>query len=201
MKRILKTFLAATALLAAAAAAQVPDPYQATVKLENQSAAARDKALREALSGVLARVSGQANLAAAGRTAPILARANALIRSLSYSSDENGAALLVASFDPQAVDSALRQQGLPVHGIASGSVEELSVSVSGIGSPQDYARALNHLRGLPGIKGLQVAGASGDTLNLTLRAEGGAARLAGAVSVGGVLRRVGSDGLDFALKR
>lgn len=203
MKAFLKHFLAAAALcVATAATAQVLDTYQATVKVENQGAAARDKALREALSGVLARVSGQPALSSSGRTAPILARASSLIRSVSYVPDENGAMQLLAVFEPNAVDAALKQQGLPVHGVAGATLEAVSLRVSGISSPRDYARVLAHLRGLPGVKNPGVTAASGDSLTLGLRVEGGSARLAGALGVGGVLRRLpGDDEMNYALRR
>ena len=199
----LLVFLSLLALPALPLQAQVLDQYQATVKVENQGAAARDKALREALSGVLARVSGQPDLSTSGRTAPILARANALVRSVSYVPDEQNGLQLQAVFEPAAVDSALKQQGLPVHGVVGATLESVTLTVSGIGSPEDYARVLAHVRGLPGVKNVGVTVAAGDSLGLSLRAEGGAARLAGALGVSGILRRNSGEGseLNYTLKR
>lgn len=204
MKPFLKlVFTAIIALSACSAWAQVPEDYQATVKVDDQSPAARDKGLREALSGVLAKVSGQANLAASGRTAAILAKSSALIRSVAYQTDDKNQLMLVAQFEPNAVDTALRQQGLPVHGVMSASLDEVNMSISGIASASDYARAIFTVRSQPGVKNFTVLSASGDSVQLRMRAEGGAARLAGALSVGTMLRRDNSvqDGLAYVLKR
>lgn len=183
--------------------AQILDEYQATAKVDNQGAAARDKALREALSSVLARISGQPAINASGRTGPILARASAMIRSVSYQSTDDDTLQLVAVFNPDAVDSALKQQGLPVHGVTSGASEQLRLSIAGISNAQDYARVMTYLGDQPGVKNLTVAMAGADTLVVNLRADGGAARLAGALSVGGVMRREGevAENMQFVLRR
>lgn len=196
-------FFALLLLLATAAApAQVLDDYQAVIKVENQSPAARDKALREGLAGVLARVSGQNNLSAGGRTAAIMARASALVHSVAYQTDENNELLLVAVFDPAAVESALRNNGLPVRGVMAAAVDEFTLSVAGIDSTQAYIRVLKHLRAQPGVKSVSVLGAEDQTLSLSLRAEGGPARLAGALGISGLLRRDANagDAMNFVLR-
>lgn len=196
MRRLLSILLLAAAPLAGA---QVPENYQATVSVADQSPTARDKALRIALMQVLTQVSG----ADPGtRAAPILTRANTLVRSVGY--DGSGAELqLTAVFEPGAIDTALRQQGLAVNGVTAATLEAVNLSVGGIDSAQTYARVLAHLRAQPGVRNLAVVAAHDSTLQVTLRAEGGAARLAGALGVGSVLRRDPQqpDAMAFVVKR
>lgn len=198
-----RLFLAAALLATPFAGAQLLDDYQARISVDSQSPGARDKALREALAQVLARVSGDANVSAGGRTAPILARATTLVSSVGYETSDKNELQLVAIFDPQAVETALKQQGLPVHGILAGNVEDVTLTVSGVDSAHAYARVLNHLRSQPSVKNVGVAEAREHTLLFQLRVEGGAERLAGALSVGGVLKRdVGAPGpMAFVLKQ
>lgn len=185
------------------AMAQTLDAYQGRTPVLDQSAPERDKGLRIALAQVLARVSGDTRLAATGRTSPILARAGSLLRSVSYESNAQGSLVLVADFDPAAVESALQQAGLPVWGALASHVEEVAMTVSAVDSAQDYARTMAALKRVPGIKSLFVSGSEGESLRLQLRVEGGAGRLAGALSVGGVLRpQASEDGsLAYALAR
>ena len=95
---------------------------------------------------------------------------------------------ITVTFDQAAVDAALKAQGLPVWGIASGPVDEVSVSIGGITTPRAYARVLDYLRNQPGIKTVSMVAFAVDTMHLRIRSEGGAARLAGALSVGNVLK-------------
>lgn len=196
MRRLLPLLFLALAPLAGA---QVVTDYQATIPVESQNPTARDKALREALTQVLIQVSGGDP---GTRAAPILARTNTLVRSVGY--ETVGDQLqMTAVFQQDAVDTALRQQGLPVHGVVATTLDSVSLSVSGVDSAATYARVLNHLRAQPGVRNLAVVGAHENTLQLSLRAEGGAARLAGALGVGDVLRRDAAqpDTMAFVVKR
>jgi hypothetical protein len=180
--------LAATmlGLAASAAQAQTAEDYSASVVVADQGAEARDQGLREALGIVASRVSGTP---LSTRAAPVLARPATLVQQYSYGNNDKGELLLVASFDPHAVDAALKAQGLPVWGINAAASEDIALSISGVTTPRAYARALGYVRGLPGVKGVSVSALDGNVLHLRLRSEGGAARLAGAFSVGGVLKR------------
>ncbi|HVT34289.1 MAG TPA: DUF2066 domain-containing protein [Nevskiaceae bacterium] len=175
-------------LLAFAAAAQTFDDYQAVVPVPNQSPEARDQALRDALVSVLTQVSGTGAIAP-GRIAPVLAHPETLVRSVGYETGTNGALNLIAQFTPDAVDNTLKQLGLPVHGVLAGGLQDVTLRVSGISSAHGYGRVLSHLRAQPGVKNVSVLAAEGDALIATVSAEGGAARLAGALAVGGVLKR------------
>ena len=184
----MKFFAACLAfVLALPAAAQTFDEYQAQVKVPNQSGEARDTALHAALAEVLARVSGAAQLAP-DRIAGVMAHPEALVRSVGYD-NTSGELMLVAQFNPQAVDDTLKQLGLPVHGVMASGVEDVTLRVSGISSARAYGRVLAHLRSQPGVKSVGVVAAEADALIATVRAEGGAARLAGSLTVGGVLKR------------
>lgn len=184
-------------LLAAPVLAQ-PGDYSARVPVADQTAATRDAALRNALREVLGRVSGEPQSA---DLLPILPRAAALVQQYSYETGEAGLEL-VAAFDGRAVDKALREQGLPVWGVYAGIVQEIRVSVSGVQDAAGYARALTQLRSQPGVKSLAVSAVHGARLELRMRVEGGADRLAGALSVGRVLARDAypANGEDLALQ-
>lgn len=185
------------------AQAQGLDAYEGRAAVEDQTPAKRDKALREALAQVLARVSGDPRIVMTGRTAAILARANTLLRSVGYDNSDKSQTLLVAEFDPAAVENALKQAGLPVWGVLAGGVEEVALSVHAVESPRDYARAMAAFQGLPGVKSLVVTDTEGGNLHLRLQVEGGSGRLAGALSVGNVLKREAlADGtLAYILNR
>lgn len=190
------------ALLSVCAHAQNPeislDAYGASVAVEDQSPQVRDKALREALAEVIGRVSGS-SLKGSGRTGPVLARANQLLRSLSYTADEKNQLIMTAQFDPPALEAALKSAGLPVWGVIGGGEETLRLTLTGIRSPGDYARAMSHVRSRPFVRDLSVVELRAQTLSLRLTVEGGAQRLAGALAVGGVLRRDSNDDLSYQL--
>lgn len=162
------------------------EAYQASVPVMSQAPEDRDEAMRRALATVLVRVSGDPSAAAADA---ILARATQLVQRYAYERDAERQLRLMAAFDPQAVENALKREGLPVWGVYAGEIEEVALSVAGLRSAGDYARVIGALRALPSVNQLQVLEARNDTLYLRLRSEGGAARLSGAISIGGVLSR------------
>ena len=209
MRKKLPTFLAL--LLAAAALSLSLDPgtaraqtaadYVGTVPVADQSDSARGPALRAALAVVINRATGDAN-AANGRAAPLLARATSFMQQYSYQLGDQGQQQLQAAFDPQLLDAALRGLGLSVWGIAPAAVDEVTLAVSGVSTPRQYAHLMSYLQNQPGLSGLSVVEISGSTLHLHLRMEGGAQRLTGALSVGGVLSPRSGDNpgeLDFNL--
>ncbi|HUP91164.1 MAG TPA: DUF2066 domain-containing protein [Solimonas sp.] len=186
-------------LAAAAAGAQQAPDYQASVTVQDQAPGTRDKALRDTLGAVAARVGGLGK--ATSQLEPVLARASQLVQHYGFEKDASGQLLFTAAFDPRAVDNAVRGIGLPVWGNRGGAVEEVELEIDGIRSGADYARALAALRGTAGVSGVRVIEAEGNRLRLQLRSEGGAARLAGMASLGGVLTRSTgrSGGLAFVL--
>ncbi|MGH8541307.1 MAG: DUF2066 domain-containing protein [Stenotrophobium sp.] len=180
--------------------AQTAADYSASVAVADQSDGARNQALRDALVIVIGRVSGDPS-AASGRAAPLLAQATSLVQQYSYQPDDKGQLQLLASFDQRGLDSAVRSLGLPVWGIAAAAVDTVVLSLSGVTTPRQYARLITYLSSQPGVKNLAVNEIAGTTLSLSLRAEGGAQRLLGAVGVGNVLKPLsGSTGaLNFAM--
>lgn len=175
------------------AQAQTLDAYEGRATVEDQSPAKRDRALREALAQVLTRVSGASGISGSGRTGPILNRASALLRSIRYENDEKGQLQLVASFNPTALEDALKQAGLPVWGVLAGNLEEVELRVLGVDSPRAYARTLSALQDLPMVKYLAVTETASGVLLLRLQVEGGGGRLAGALSVMNILRRESAE--------
>lgn len=99
-----------------AAAVPVRDLYAGTVAVNDQSAAQREKVMRQALETVLVRVTGDRNFAS-GRGALLLDRPNAFLQGYGYEAVPGGGLQLKARFDSRAVDTALRELGLPVWGI------------------------------------------------------------------------------------
>lgn len=155
------------------------DAYEGRVDVADQSPAARDPALREALAQVLARVSGPSAAAGAPQ---ILARSSSLLSRYGYERNASGGLQLVAVFDRSAVDAQLRGAGLPVWGYAQAAAEQLPVALRGVQNTADYVRAVNALRALPGLRSLSVQSAAADHLQLLLSIEGGAARIASALA-------------------
>ncbi|MGH8504469.1 MAG: DUF2066 domain-containing protein, partial [Stenotrophobium sp.] len=135
---------------------------------------------------VIGRVTGDAG-AASGRAAPLLSRATSLTQQYSYQTDAQGQQQLQATFDARQLDTALHGLGYSVWGIAPAPVDEVALAIDGVNSPQQYARLMTYLQNQPGLNSLSVIELSGTTLHLRMRVEGGAQRLAGAFSIGGVL--------------
>jgi hypothetical protein len=116
--RLSTRFAFAVALWAHAAAAPavpVRGLYEASVPVPDQSAAARDPALRQALEAVLVRVTG--NRLLPEPAVALVQRASVLVQGYGYEAGATGRDLrLRAQFDARAVEAALRSQGLPVWG-------------------------------------------------------------------------------------
>lgn len=156
------------------ATAPVINLYEGRVPVTDQSGAAREAALRAALSQVIHQLGGDPTLAAQG----IVARASQLVQRYGYEVDTNTHQLqLVAAFDPRAVDAQLRA----LSGSPAVPDEEVRMTVSGVDNAQDYARVVRQLKSLPGVSRVQVVAASGSQLDLRLRAQGGSGRISGAL--------------------
>jgi hypothetical protein len=168
--------------------AQTADDYIANATVPDQTPTARDKGLRDALAIVLARAGGAQ--ATGARVAPLLLKPDVLVQQYDYGNNDKGDLQIIVTFDQAAVDNALKAQGLAVWGINAGPVDDVAISVSGIASPRAYARALSYLRAQSGMKTVAVTVLAANTMHLRVRNEGGAARLSGALSVGGVLKRI-----------
>lgn len=199
---LLPTLLLAVATLAAPVSAQTgagADPYEGRATVADQSAASRDRGLRSALAEVVDRVSGPG--AASGTAAPLLARAGQFVQRYAYVTDADAGGLqLVARFDQSAVDGQLRALGLPVWGYSAAPAEDIAVSVGGVRSASDYARVLTTLRAASGVRSVAVRGTDADRLQLAVRADGGAARLAGTLAGQRALRVEGAPGDGLALQ-
>lgn len=170
------------------AQAQTADDYVASAPVADQSPASRDKGLRDALAIVLGRAGGPQ--ATGSKIAPLLAKPDLLVQQFDFGNNDKGEMLIIVTFNQAAVDAALKAQGLAVWGVNAGPVDEVAVSISGITTPRTYARVLNYLRTQPGLKNISVVVFAENTMHLRIRNEGGAARLAGALSVGGLLKRL-----------
>src|SRR5690606_16890659 len=83
----------------------------------------------------------------------------------------------VAAFDRPALDQQLRSLGLPVWGYTAAPAEDVLLLISGLRDAQGFARAMNAVRAVPGVRSVAVASAEADRLSLTVRAEGGASRV------------------------
>ncbi len=66
--------------------------------------------------------------------------------------------------------------------------EEISTEVAGVRSASDYGRVLKYLSTLSGVKNVTVVGAQQDTLRLIVNVQGGASRIAQALTAGQTLR-------------
>ena len=175
--------LALLMLLSPLALAQPPaDGYLARVAVPDQSEGARTAALGPALAQVLERAGGQP-VASQPKLLNGLAHASKMLQRYSYERDPtSGQLLLVAGFDPRAVDSTLSAAGLPVWGQMKLPTEDVALSIGNLQGIGDYGRALAALRTLPGVRGVAVLGAEDGYLLLRARVEGGAGALGAASS-------------------
>ena len=179
------------------AQAQTADDYIASATVPDQSPASRDKGLRETLTTVLGRAGGPQ--ATGARIAPILAKPDVLVQQFDFGNNDKGELQIIVTFNQAAVDAALKAQGLAVWGVNAGPVDDVAVSISGITTPRSYARVLSSLRTQPGMKNVVITVFAENTMHLRIRNEGGAPRLAGALSVGGLLKRLDNgEGREMA---
>ncbi len=170
--------------LAQAQAPGTDNPYEARVPVTDQSAGTRDSALREALATVVNRVGGDS---AAIQAASLIAQAPQLVQRYGYDKDETGATVLVAAFDPRTVDTRIKGLGLPVWGVYAAEVEDIQLMIRGVSDRSAYLKVMTLLRGLPSVRRVDVVTAKTDGLVLSVRAEGGASRLNGALLTSGGL--------------
>lgn len=164
--------------------AEQGNPYEARIPVDDQSAASRDPALRDALATVVMRVSGDDAPYVAGE---LINQAPQLVLRYGYERDAENQMVLVAAFEPRTLDSRLKALGLPVWGVYAAAVEEIPVTVNGIAGRDAYQRVIALFSGLPNVQNVAVESATGQQLQLRIKAEGGAGRLNGAVMASGGL--------------
>ena len=184
--------LAALLLLAAslnpASGRAADDPFVARVPVAYDSAATRDKALREALAQVLERVVGRPDPAFSS----LLSNASRWAQQYGVVADEGETGLaLSARFDDQAVQDALKARGLPVFGIDASLIEGWVLSIAGLRAAGDYSRVLDHLGSMRGVSRVDVEELREGMLRLRLTVEGGVAGVSEQVDRGNVLRKDG----------
>jgi uncharacterized protein len=122
----MRWILIVSTLLACCTAARAADVaiYSGSAEVASQSDADRESGLRAALRATLIKASGDARLAQEPALAGVLGRASGLVRHYTYrestQAGADGATLLrlqiQAEFDPQGVESALRDLGRPLWG-------------------------------------------------------------------------------------
>jgi len=198
----MRTFLILLSLLLTPLAwAQSPadaGSYEGRVAVADQSDAAREQGLGEALAQVLERVSGQP--AGSPQLLPLLGRAPRLVQRYGYERDPaTGQLLLAARFDPRGVDNALRAQRLPVWGGSVRAAEDVELRLSGLRGIRDYGRGLAAIQSMPGVRQVSVSGADQSQLLLRVRIDGGSAALLAAPPAALVRVADANGGLVFAL--
>ena len=208
MRSFLKRFLLLMGLfspIASIAAALAPpaaapvNPYEAVVPVTDTSPTGQSAALREALATVLGAVTGLPDVRTRSTVIPILDQAAELVQSYGTERDPTTKApMFRAAFDARAVDAALKRQGLPVFGLIAGTEQDWPVVVHGVGTFRDYARTLDALRRVRGVRNVAVQSVDGDALNLQVRFEGDAFALARGISASGSLRAAGESGAQLA---
>lgn len=172
--------------IAFAQLAGTPQAYEARIPVADESEPARGPALREALATVVARISGDA---ARMQASGLIDQAAALVQRYGYQKEPDNSLVLIAAFDGPSLERRLKAMNLPVWGVYAASVEDVQLQVSGIRSGADYLWLMSLLQGLPNVRDVQALRASGDLLDLRVRAEGGAGRLSGALMTNGRLQR------------
>lgn len=162
------------------------NPYGAIVPVPDESAKSRALGLRLALIEVLKGAVGRTDQA----TSPILSLAPKLVQQSSFLRDETSdTPLFKAVFDSQAIDAALRAQGLPVFGIDPELVEAWIVQIRGLRDASDYSRVVRHFTRVRGVRRVDVDEVNDDSLELRMIVEGGVDRAAALAEADGLLSR------------
>lgn len=158
------------------ASAQSPEDYTVSITVPDQSDDVRDATLRDALKVVFHRVIGKESNDT--RTTPLLGRAQAFVKQYSYGTNSKDETQLTVLFDQGLLDDELRGLGLPVWGSIGNTASEIELRVSGVRTPEAYAKLLSGLRGVGGIKHVTVREVGGGVVHLRVLSDNGANKLA-----------------------
>ena len=205
----------ATLLIALAPLAQAGGLYTGQAPVNSQTDADRADALKSALAQVVVKLTGNNAVLARPEVANAVANAGHYVQQYQYTqevaTDAGQPQLrlnLVAQFDRDAVDRLLSGLGL---GHAGGDAAPAAVDlqpqsyrvwVSGVGSAEDYARAVGALSRNELVRSVQAEQAHGDGVELQLEVVGPLPRLLESFS-SGPLRVLNAkppvDGIDALL--
>lgn len=95
------------------AAPPLQDMLAARVPVADQSAGARDEALKAAIAQVLAQLTGRGDIARAASLADLIKSPQPYLQRYHYEQSENGGLDLVARFNEQSLRHTLAQHGIP----------------------------------------------------------------------------------------
>lgn len=176
-------------------ASAAPDTYSGEAPVASQSDADRDAALQKALVDVITDVSGDAAAATRPDVVKAAAAASRLVLQYQYKSEPDtatGAAglRLVAEFDRNGVDALIARLGLASGSTAttpSATPSQVTVSIGGIGSAEDYARVIGYLAHDNFVTAVDPVAADGDRLQVKLALATGLPEFLNAIGLEGTL--------------
>lgn len=194
-------------LLATAPALARDTQYTVTVPVADRSEAARGTAVRQALGDVLIRLSGDPAILRQAGGAALVAKANRYLQQYQYEGNEAGGALqLRAGFDGAALETEMRQQGLPLRGRerpptldqaaeqpggapapSLSGASRLTLRVEDVTGLGDYARISQYLSGLGPVRSVALVSAQAQRLEFLLDVQGGVAGLDQTLTRDGIL--------------
>lgn len=145
---------------------QGPD-YTARVPLEANTQEARDAALRDALVQVFERASGGGLIPAHYRD-----RARDWVDNFNLDRDAEGLGLR-ASFNPQSIDDAVADIGLPLWGARRYGADRVEVQLANVSSPERYAEVMRQLSDDRRVERVEIQSLNGTDVRLSVMVEGG----------------------------
>lgn len=192
-------------LLVAAPLAQADNLYVGQVAVASQSEADTAAGLSAALSQVLARLTGDNAVLNRPGVAKAIAQPNRYVQQYQFAQDvvtDNGQAQvrlsLIAQFDHAAVDRLLADLGLARGGGAAADTPSAPAAMvdtrpqtfrlwlSGVGSANDYARAVGALARNEFVRSVQAEAARNDGVQLRVEVNGPLQRLLDSLGSGPV---------------
>ncbi|MFT4929094.1 MAG: hypothetical protein ACI8WB_005224 [Phenylobacterium sp.] len=146
----------------AAQAIELPDLYQASVTVVDQTRDARVKAQREVFAKVLVKVSGNSDVLKNPAVKTAVRRASQYLNQFEFSRDSDNVPQIEASFDEGKVNRLLRQQSLPIWGKRRPSIllwmagEDQQSGARGVISRESNPQLLSQIEQLSKDRGLPI---------------------------------------------
>ncbi|MBX3693001.1 DUF2066 domain-containing protein [Dokdonella sp.] len=182
-----------------------PPTYRGEASVASQAEGERNEGLKNALGGIVMRLSGDSGVLARGEVAHAVAEAPRYVLQYQYRRDSEASQLvLVAEFDAAAVDAMLARLGLADRSaVANEPPGTHRLWIAGIQSAVDYARLLGYLDRHALVREVRPLEARGDGLLIEVGSASGLTRLLDALGSEGTLGITHAspplDGIDATL--
>ena len=143
-------------------AIEVPDLYEATVRVSDQSRQARRTAQKEAFKKVLIKVSGNDDVLKNPAVKNAIRKAGEYLRQFEFVRDDQNESALQAFFDEGKISRLLRQESLPIWGKRRPSIllwmvgEDPNNAARQVVSKESYAQLMTQITSVSKQRGLLI---------------------------------------------